>query len=101
MVEKRKLPARERRESAAKRQATSPPPPPKRHYTKRVHAPAPPTPPAPASEPTPPVAIEDALPKKIKDGQPLPILREAQAATLSDKEYQSVAESAVLAASLQ
>lgn len=55
------------------------------------------TPPATNS----PVPERRRLPTKINEHAPLPTLPEAQPAALSDLEYQSVAASAVLAASLE
>ncbi|OJJ44618.1 hypothetical protein ASPZODRAFT_134700 [Penicilliopsis zonata CBS 506.65] len=94
MAEKRRLSTRERREPAAKRRASEAPaqnqPPARKKGSTPVVLP-PPTP-EPAEEP---------LPTKIKDGEGLPTLRKPQPSELSDKEYQSVAESAVLLASLE
>lgn len=111
--QKRVLPPRERRESAAKRRASSPmAPPPK------VATPKKPTPkstskttstrshkkkeasstPVPSKSATP--AIEEILPTKVTDGQLLPSIRTKQPENLSSKEYQSIAESAVLAVSM-
>jgi hypothetical protein len=111
---KRVLPARERRESAAKRRASSPIPPPKpatpkkstpaksspktaptqRHATKKG-----PVEPSPLRRPSTPI-IEETLPTKITEAKPLPTSRQPQPLHLSTAEYRSVAESAVLAASL-
>ncbi|KAI9825865.1 MAG: hypothetical protein M1832_000806 [Thelocarpon impressellum] len=46
-------------------------------------------------------SVEEGLPTKLINGQPLPTLDEPQSDGLSPREYQSVAESGVLAASLQ
>ena len=108
--QRRVLPARARRESAAKRRANSPEPAPphakktetatteprtKRKYTKRANV-------VPRSTPsgtsTPPV--EDLIPTKVTSSKPLPSTRQKQADNLSRREYQSVADSAILAASL-
>lgn len=43
-----------------------------------------------------PIAVEDVLPKKIKDGQPLPVVHDAQPSTLSAKEYQTIVERYVI-----
>ncbi|KAI9749672.1 MAG: hypothetical protein M4579_006785 [Chaenotheca gracillima] len=51
------------------------------------------------SSPDPPE--EEGLPTKIESGAPLPTVVEPQPSDLSPKEYQSIAESGVLAASLQ
>ncbi|KAJ6125109.1 hypothetical protein N7471_012426 [Penicillium samsonianum] len=88
MAEKRKLPARDRRESAAKRRVSE--------ATPQSHKKKAPTPRAPSPEP-----VDAPLPTKVKDGDPLPIVRMRQPLSLSDKEYQSIAESAVLLASLE
>jgi len=114
--QRRVLPARHRRESVAKRRASSPIPansPPakkalttpaqslesrtKRKYVKRaslVHA--------PTSRPdTPnPTSIEEALPTKLTASKPLPTSLQKQLQGMGDTEYQSIADSAVLAASL-
>ncbi|KAF5863678.1 hypothetical protein ETB97_009611 [Aspergillus alliaceus] len=104
MAEKRRLSARERREPAAKRRASEAPsqsqsqatqPSSKRKASAAAVAPTP-TPPPP-----PPEVVENLLPKKIKDGEGLPTLPSPQPETLSAKEYQSIAESAVLLASLE
>lgn len=112
---KRVLPARDRRESTAKRARYSPAPSsttkkaappskpstpasdakPKRKYTKRTSTVRTPT---PRDASTPPV--EDVLPTKVTNSKPLPTTKEKQAAKLSPKEYQSIAESAILSASL-
>lgn len=86
MAEKRKLPARAGREPAAKRRVSEAATPShkKKAATPRV--------PSPAPAPPPPEPIEAPLPISIKDGEPVPVLRERQTATLSDKEYQSYAE---------
>ena len=81
MAEKRKLPPRAGREPAAKRRVSeaATPAPKKKPATPRV-----PTP--------PPEPVEAPLPAKMKDGDPVPIVRVRQPSTLSDKEYQSIAE---------
>ncbi|BCS24112.1 uncharacterized protein APUU_40556A [Aspergillus puulaauensis] len=104
MAEKRRLSARERREPAAKRrvsEATTRALSPAQQTSKRK-ASTPAAASSPASTPNTPVEIvEPPLPTKIKDGEPLPTLPSAQSADLSLKEYQSIAESAVLLASLE
>lgn len=108
---KRVLPPRERRESAAKRLRYSPAPAsiakksapatpasdakPKRKYTKRSSAVRTPT---PRDASTPPV--DDIIPTKVTNSKPLPATRQKQASNLPLKDYQSIAESAILAASL-
>lgn len=101
MAEKRKLPARERREPAAKRRVSEAI---SESSNKRKKT----TPSAlnqtstPVAEPTPerqatPEPIEEPLPTKIKDADPLPTRIKAQPSlTLSDKEYQSFAERYIL-----
>ncbi|CAG8399611.1 unnamed protein product [Penicillium salamii] len=84
MAEKRKLPPRERREPAKRRVSEA---------TPQSHRKKAPTPRAPS--------VDAPLPTQIKDADVLPIVRTRQPATLSDKEYQSIAESAVLLASLE
>ncbi|EKV04374.1 Alpha/beta hydrolase family protein [Penicillium digitatum] len=88
MAEKRKFPARDRRESAAKRRVSE--------ITPQPHKKKAPTPHAPSPE-----LVDAPLPTKVKDGDPLPIFRMRQPVSLSDNEYQSIAESAVLLASLE
>ncbi|KGO45057.1 hypothetical protein PEX2_034200 [Penicillium expansum] len=88
MAEKRKLPARDRRESAAKRRVSE--------ATPQSHKKKAPTPRAPSPE-----LVDAPLPTKVKDGDPLPVVRIRQPLSLSDNEYQSIAESAVLLASLE
>lgn len=99
MAEKRRLPARERRESAAKRRASEAAPQTpsqaqpsssrKKGSTPGVASTATSTPPLAPPEP---VAIATPLPTKIKDGEGLPTVSTPQKSTLSDKEYQSIAE---------
>ncbi|KKZ63133.1 hypothetical protein EMCG_02510 [[Emmonsia] crescens] len=93
MGEKRKLPPRGG-ESAARRKLSEAAP--KRDTTpaKRKASATPTMPPSPEPE-------KKILPIKIKDGNPLPTLSKPQPSTLSMHEYQSYAESAVLAAALQ
>ena len=79
MAEKRKLPARERREPAAKRRVSE--------ATPQSHKKKAPTPRAPSPE-----VVDAPLPTKIKDVDSLPIVRTRQPTSLSDKEYQSIAE---------
>lgn len=79
MAEKRKLPARERREPAAKRRVSE--------ATPQSHKKKAPTPRAPSPE-----VVDAPLPTKIKDVDSLPIVRTRQPISLSDKEYQSIAE---------
>ncbi|KAJ5308987.1 hypothetical protein N7508_004366 [Penicillium antarcticum] len=88
MAEKRRLPPRDRRESAAKRRVSEAAPPSKKK------APAP-------RAPSPLEPVDAPLPTSLKDIEGLPILRARQPLTLSDKEYQSIAESAVLLAALE
>ncbi|CAG7992224.1 unnamed protein product [Penicillium olsonii] len=84
MAEKRKLPPRERREPAKRRVSEA---------TPQSHRKKAPTPRA--------VSVDAPLPTQIKDADVLPIVRTRQPTTLSEKEYQSIAESAVLLASLE
>lgn len=116
--QKRVLPARERRESAAKRRvAESSPartsastplvapkkgsanlssePRQKRKYVKRVSL-VETSPATPRSSPS----VDESLPTRVAASQPLPTSRQKQPAHLSLKEFQSIAESATLAASL-
>lgn len=113
LPQKRVLPARERRESAAKRRASSPISAPKPSSTPKRATPAKPTPKTvptkynkrkallettPTRVSTP--ASEEGLPTKITDNRPLPTSHHPQPSKLSAKEYQSIADSAVLATSL-
>ncbi|KAJ5228500.1 hypothetical protein N7489_009208 [Penicillium chrysogenum] len=88
MAEKRKLPARDRRESAAKRRVSE--------ATPQSHKKKAPTPRVPSPE-----LVDAPLPTKVKDGDPLPIVRTRQPLSLPENEYQSIAESAVLLYSLE
>jgi hypothetical protein len=114
LPQKRVLPARERRESAAKRQASSPVATPKPASTPKKPTPVKQTPKTvprkykkrkslPEATPTPRLStpiIEEGLPAKVTDTRPLPTSHQPQPSRLSVKEYQNIAESAVLAASL-
>lgn len=85
MVEKRKLPARERREPAAKRRVSEATPQPQPAPKKKASTPVV----LPSATPEP---VEEPLPTKIKDGEALPTVRKAQPSNLSAREYQSIAE---------
>ncbi|KAL5044040.1 hypothetical protein BDW71DRAFT_186624 [Aspergillus fruticulosus] len=106
MAEKRRLSARERREPAAKRRVSeattrASSPAQSQHATRRkASTPATASSPAPTPNPASETVVPP-IPTKIKDGEPLPILPSPQPADLSLKEYQSIAESAVLLASLE
>lgn len=91
MAEKRRLSARERREPAAKRRASEAVPASQQSSKKKASTPAAAPSPAPAPEPEPEI-VEKPLPTKIKDGEGLPTVSLPQSETLSDKEYQSIAE---------
>lgn len=112
--QKRVLPARERRESAAKRRASSPIAVLKQASTPKKSTPTKATPKTvptkykkrkslPEVTPTrrlsTPIA-EEGLPNKVSDARPLPTVLQPQSSRLSSKEYQDIAESAVLAASM-
>ncbi|KAL2864210.1 uncharacterized protein BJX67DRAFT_228030 [Aspergillus lucknowensis] len=106
MAEKRRLPPRERREPAAKRRVSEAttralsPTQPQTSSKRKASTPA--VAPSSASTPLPePGVVEPPLPSKIKDGEGLPTLPSPQPSSLSPKEYQSIAESAVLLASLE
>lgn len=91
MGEKRKQPPRAGREPAAKRRVseavTATP------QSQKKKAPPPPREPTPPPEPVEPVEpVEAPLPSKIKDGEVIPVTRVRQPVTLSDDEYQSIAE---------
>ncbi|KAJ6084233.1 hypothetical protein N7486_011033 [Penicillium sp. IBT 16267x] len=92
MAEKRKLPARAGREPANKKRVSEAAAP-QSHSKKKAATPRAPSP--------PPEPVEAPLPSKIKEGEPLPIRRTRQPTNLSDKEYQSIAESSVLLISLE
>ncbi|KAI9879708.1 MAG: hypothetical protein M1830_007493 [Pleopsidium flavum] len=77
MVEKRKLSTRARGDPPRK-QASTPP-----------------------QEPSFLEPLDEGLPTKLQDGKPLPALHEQQLKNLSAREYQNIAESGVLAASLE
>ncbi|KAJ6106907.1 hypothetical protein N7512_010424 [Penicillium capsulatum] len=81
MAEKRKLPPRAGREPAAKRRVSEAATPAQKKKAATPRAPTPPLEP-----------IEAPLPSKMRDGEPLPVVRVRQPDTLSDKEYQSFAE---------
>ena len=113
--QRRVLPARERRESAAKRMAASPPPAPAPSPKKPTPKTGPgsrgprgpykkkPRPEAdgsPMRQPSSPIVVEEGMPAKISDHRPLPTAKEPQSERLSSHEYQSIADSAVLSASL-
>ncbi|KAG6007564.1 hypothetical protein E4U54_008814 [Claviceps lovelessii] len=93
MEKKRILPPRAaaRHEPANKRRNVS-----TRGFTPAVVQLPPREPTPPPAPPTPP----PPLPKSIEVGKPLPTIEEAQAADLSDKEYQSLTESGVLSESI-
>ncbi|PGH14713.1 hypothetical protein AJ79_02879 [Helicocarpus griseus UAMH5409] len=93
MGEKRKNPARGG-DSAAKKRVSEAAPPRDTTPARRKASSTPAVPPSLEPEKKP-------LPSKIKDGSPLPTLPKPQPTTLSLREYQSYAESAVLAAALQ
>jgi hypothetical protein len=110
---KRVLPARDRRESAAKRYSPAPPTVTRRKVPTKSSAPSTPATeerttrktsrravrsPTPEAVPTPPP--EDTLPTKVTSSRPLPTTKQKQASKLFAEDYQSVAESAILAASL-
>ncbi|KAJ5778210.1 hypothetical protein N7520_001456 [Penicillium odoratum] len=91
MAEKRKLPARAGREPANKKRVSE-------AAAAQSHKKKAATPRAPSLPVEP---VEPPLPSKIKEGEPLPIRRVRQLTNLSDKEYQSIAESAVLLIALE
>lgn len=82
MAEKRKQPPRAGREPAAKRRVSEAVTP--QSSKKKV-----PTPRVPSQPPEP---VEAPLPTKLKDGEPLPVRRARQPESLSDTDYQSIAE---------
>ncbi|KAE8355603.1 hypothetical protein BDV28DRAFT_128524 [Aspergillus coremiiformis] len=104
MAEKRRLSARDRREPAAKRRVSEAPPQSQSQSTSsssKRKASAGAVAPTPTPPPPPVQVVENPLPTKIKDGEGLPIVPSPQPETLSAKEYQSIAESAVLLTSLE
>ncbi|KAJ5935208.1 hypothetical protein N7466_004755 [Penicillium verhagenii] len=92
MAEKRKLPARAGREPANKKRVSEAAAS-QSHSKKKAATPRAPSP--------PPEPVEPLLPSKLKEGEPIPTRRARQPTNLSDKEYQSIAESAVLLTSLE
>lgn len=82
MAEKRKQPPRAGREPAAKRRVSEAVAP--QSSKKKV-----PTPRVPSQPPEP---VEAPLPSKLKDGEPLPVRRVPQPESLSDSDYQTIAE---------
>ncbi|EAW10276.1 uncharacterized protein ACLA_047450 [Aspergillus clavatus NRRL 1] len=98
MAEKRKLSTRDRREPSAKRRASEVAPQGSSKKKGSTPSVAPTPPPALPATPAP---VEKPLPTKIKDGEALPTVSSPQPAELPDTEYQSIAESAVLLASLE
>ncbi|PGH14058.1 hypothetical protein AJ80_06062 [Polytolypa hystricis UAMH7299] len=96
MVEKRRLPPRDRGEGAAAKRRISEAMAQSTPARKKAATPV-----TPAIVHTSPEPVEESLPTKIKDGQPLPTLPKPQTgSTLTLRQYQSYAESAVIAASL-
>ncbi|KAL9095934.1 MAG: hypothetical protein Q9165_001932 [Trypethelium subeluteriae] len=87
MVEKRKATTRAKGEAPAKRRASA-------LITEEAKEP-------PATEPIHVESGSNALPTKISEGKHLPTLDEPQPLELSSKEYQSIAQSGVLAESLK
>ncbi|CAD6579627.1 MAG: hypothetical protein ASARMPREDX12_009315 [Alectoria sarmentosa] len=88
-MDKRRLSTRNRGEPPTKKRALSPPAPPR--------APLPP----PSAPPQPTEPMEEGLPFRLKDPRLLPTLSEPQDANLSTQAYQTIAESGVLAASIE
>lgn len=84
MAEKRKLPPRAGREPAAKRRVSE-----AVTATPQSHKKKAPTPRVPSPPPEP---VDAPLPTKLKDTEGIPVTRVRQPSTLSDKEYQSIAE---------
>ncbi|KAF2230313.1 hypothetical protein EV356DRAFT_536467 [Viridothelium virens] len=87
MVEKRKATTRAKGEAPAKRRASA-------LITEEAKEP-------PATEPISVESVSNTLPTKISEGKHLPTLDEPQPLELSSKEYQSIAQSGVLAESLK
>jgi hypothetical protein len=83
MVEKRKLPPRERAESTAKRRLSTP----QSQTTSAKRKASTGELPLPSPEP-----VEESLPTKIQDNKPLPTLPKPQARNLPLREYQSYSE---------
>ncbi|OKL64564.1 hypothetical protein UA08_00131 [Talaromyces atroroseus] len=104
MAPKRKLPARERREPAAKRrvsEAASQSSSRRKTSTPATAAQSSTPIPEPERQSTP-EPIEEPLPTKLKEGDPLPTRSKPQSSlTLSDNDFQSIAESVVLSMSLE
>lgn len=113
--QKRVLPARERRESAAKRRAISPASQQSTAVTRSVTAKVNEERPkrvnkrksgiTPVATPlrnssTPVSTTDESLPTRITNTRPLPTSHDRQSERLTDREYQSIADSAILSASL-
>lgn len=90
MAEPRRISTRFRGEPPPKKRALTRTPPPARA------TPAKKEPPAPSPE-----VVEEGLPTKLKEGQPLPTLPEPQDEILANAAFQSISESGVLAAAIE
>src|SRR5215469_14720874 len=90
VAEKRRASERLKEEPASKRRVSTP----------KIERPKPKATPIPTPETPVKEDIVVILPTKVAEGKPLPTLKEPQPNTLSDSEYQSIAESGVLAASV-
>ena len=88
MTEPRRISTRYRGEPPPKKRAVTPTPPP-----------APATHPKPIPIPAEP--IEEGLPVKLREGQPLPTLTQPQDTDISTKAFQAISESGVLAAAIE
>ncbi|KAJ5729552.1 uncharacterized protein N7483_004060 [Penicillium malachiteum] len=91
MATKRKIPPRAGRESANKKRASDAVA--TQSQTKKA-----PTPRVPSAPPEP---VELPLPSRVREGEALPFRRARQPTNLSNQEYQSIAESAVLFTALE
>ena len=88
MTEPRRISTRYRGEPPPKKRALTPTPPPA-PISHAKHGPAP-------AEP-----VEEGLPVRLREGLPFPTLPEPQTLELSDKLFQTVSESGVLAAAIE
>ena len=88
MTEPRRISTRYRGEPPPKKRAVTPTPPP----PPTIHA---------KSAPPPAEPEEEGLPVRLREGIPLPTLPEPQTSNLSDKLFQTLSESGVLAAAIE
>jgi hypothetical protein len=92
MVGKRRFPVRDRRGYASKRRAVETAPATRSKASSTPAATVTPRPVSPSPPATPPEPVEEPLPSRISEGDPLPIQRQPQPSDLSDEDYQSIVE---------